>query len=344
MYYACPDCHGRFVGLGVLRKTLERSAVNNLWRSARDGNGKPARPCPVCAAAMTEVTTTGEQLHIDVCVRCHMMWFDGGELDAMPETTAPPPPPEMSPAARAALAIHKVEQIRREAETSQGIEGRAPDSMWKVIPSIFALPVEMDTRFLMRQPLVTWLFGLIALFAFISALPDLSQAIDRWGFSPGMPFRYGGMTMLTFMFMHGSWWQLLLNLYFLLIFGDDVEDYLGHARMMILLVAGGMSGCLFHAAAGVNPVTPLIGASGAISGVLCFYSLLHPHARIGFLIRSIYRVGWIHVSARAAFAGWILIQFLAMHFELQGFENVSAFAHLGGVLVGILMWVKWRDQ
>jgi len=343
VYYGCSTCHGRLVGLGVLRKSIDREAVNFVWRTARDGLGIPSRTCPICAVAMSEVSVRAEPLDVDVCTRCHMVWFDGGELDAMPIISGPPPPPELSPQAKAAIALNKIDHIREQAE-EYGMEARAPDSMWKMIPGLLYLPVEMDSRSLSRWPLVTWGFAALALLFFLMTMDGLSQAIERWGFIPANPLRAGGMTMIFSALLHGGWAHLLGNLYFLLIFGDDVEEYLGTAKMTLLMAVAAMCGCLFHYVVYSDSHVPLIGASGAISGVICFYSLLHPHARIGMLVRYYMHGGWINFSARTAFLLWMLWQFAGTWMQLKGFSNVSALGHLGGVLAGILAWAAWRDQ
>ncbi len=333
------------VGLGVLRKAIDRNAVNGLWRSARDEGGRPSRPCPVCAGAMSEVTSPGEAPPVDVCVRCHMMWFDGGEWDAMPAISPPPSEaPVLSEEARARWAFYKMEQIRREAEFEDGMRGGPPDAWWKWIPALFSLPVEMRTPSLARLPLVTWGFAGVCLLIFFLVGADIGSAASRWGFVPGEAWRWGGMTPLSSLFLHAGWWHLLPNLYFLLVFGDDVEDFLGHARAAMLLAVAGMLGCAAHAAVAPSSLTPLIGASGAISGIICFYSLLHPHARIGLFVRYYFRGEWLQVSARTAFVLWMAIQFFGVYLQREGQSEVSALAHLGGVLAGIGAWMIWRDQ
>lgn len=273
-----------------------------------------------------------------------MVWFDGGEMETMPAITMVTDEATLSPRAKTALAIHQVNMLREQAEREREGEGEAPDEWWKWIPAWFALPVELHARSLLRWPLLTYGMAAAMLLVFALTMQDLRGAIEQWGFVPGHPFRYGGMTMLFSCLLHGGALHLLGNLYFLLIFGDDVEDYLGAPRMAMMLVVAAIAGCLFHTLAGQDSMVPVIGASGAISAVLCFYSLLHPHARIGLLVRYYFRAGWIGFSARTAFVLWILWQFVGVWLQINGFSNVSALAHLGGVLVGILAWGLWRDQ
>jgi len=345
-YHFCSSCHGRLVGLGVLRKSIKKDAVNRVWRIAFDGGGTRARPCPVCAFSMSEVATgnPAAPTPVDVCCKCHMVWFDGGEFETMPKLAIESAVGKLSPKAEAALAYQKINLIREQAERDGQGDGEAPDDWWKWVPAMFSLPVELHTRSLFRRPLVTYFFAALMMLIYLMTLQDPQRAMNHWGFIPGHPFRYGGMTMIISTLLHGGWLHLAGNLYFLLIFGDDVEEYLGPPKLIMMMVVAAMAGCLFHTLSGSLDMVPLIGASGVISAILCFYSLLHPHARIGLLVRYHLRSGWIGFSARTAFVLWILWQLVGMWLQFGGLGQVSAFAHLGGVLVGILAWAVWRDQ
>ena len=91
----------------------------------------------------------------------------------------------------------------------------------------------------------------------------------------------------------------------------------------------------------VHSTAPSIGASGGISGIIAFYALEFPRARLGFLLRYYWRFGWIQIPVWAAFALWILLQFFGVYAQVAGFSNVSALAHLGGTAVGLFFWLIW---
>jgi membrane associated rhomboid family serine protease/Zn-finger nucleic acid-binding protein len=343
LYHTCHTCHGRFVGMGVLRKAIERDAVNRVWRAACDGAGVSSRPCPVCAANMSEVNVGNHVTHVDVCIRCHMVWFDGGEYEVMPPSGIVLPP-ELSEKARAVLAFHKIKQIEAQADYLPDVGESVPDAWWQFIPAIFNMPVEMQTRSLSRWPLVTWGCALLAVIVFILTKDNLPRIVDAWGFIPAYPLRHGGLTLMSSMLLHGSWLHLLVNIYFLMIFSDDVEEYLGPAKLVLLMAFASISGCLFHLAVRPESILPLVGISGVVSAIMCFYTFLHPHARIGILIGRMRNIGWITMSAHTAFVVWMLLQGVGVWIQIEGFSNVSAMAHLGGILVGLFAWHFWRDQ
>ena len=90
--------------------------------------------------------------------------------------------------------------------------------------------------------------------------------------------------------------------------------------------------------------TPSIGASGGISGVIVFYALKYPEARLGFLFRYYWRSQWVQMPAWVALVLWLLMQTFGVFMQLSGFSNVAATAHLGGAAVGFALWCWWRKS
>ncbi len=128
--------------------------------------------------------------------------------------------------------------------------------------------------------------------------------------------------------------HLVGNMYFLLIFGDNVEEFLGRPRFLLLMLLATLLGDCFHLVADPSATTPCIGASGGISGVIVFYALQFPKARLGFLLRFC----WVKMPAYFALVLWLLYQMVLATFQVSGFSRVSALAHLGGATAGFLFW------
>ncbi len=130
VFFGCPLCGGKALGLDVLRRTFARDEINAVWRRAIRSEGSRGTACPSCRNAMIEVSaTSGEQpLRIDVCRLCHFLWFDADELVQL--TPLPPQPaprePELSTEARQALALAQVEMVAQQAERQERVE-RAGD-------------------------------------------------------------------------------------------------------------------------------------------------------------------------------------------------------------------------
>lgn len=136
-------------------------------------------------------------------------------------------------------------------------------------------------------------------------------------------------TLFTNILLHASFAHLLGNMLFLWVFGDNVEDSMGHARFLLFFFICGLAGSLLHTLMYPESEQPLIGASGAISGVIASYLMIYPNVRIWGLAFK-----WIpiHIPAMYALGAWILFQFLSAFIDPQG--NVGWWAHLGGLAAG----------
>ncbi len=139
------------------------------------------------------------------------------------------------------------------------------------------------------------------------------------------------ITILTSMFLHGGWMHLLGNMLFLWVLGDNIEDAMGHKRFTLFYVLCGIAAALAHGLVDTQSETPMIGASGAISGVIGAYLLLHPKAPIHTLV--FYFV--IAIPAWILLSLWIGIQ--VSNVVLGGGGNVAWWAHIGGLIAGIIL-------
>jgi membrane associated rhomboid family serine protease len=157
-------------------------------------------------------------------------------------------------------------------------------------------------------------------------------------------WRSGGVTMLTAFFVHGGWLHLVGNLWFLVVFGDNVEEFLGRARWLLLLGSATVAGMLLHAFGDARSAVPVVGASGGISGLIAFYALRFPRARLGFLLIVRFVPIWLTLPAWGGFALWMLMQVLFLIEQLSGFGRVSALGHLGGVLAGVVAFLVARKR
>jgi membrane associated rhomboid family serine protease len=149
-------------------------------------------------------------------------------------------------------------------------------------------------------------------------------------------------TLLTHMFLHGSWLHIIGNMWFLWIFGDNVEDRLGRFRYLLLYIISGLGAALLQTSVSFvlgGEDVPMVGASGAISGVLGAYLWLFPHARILALVPIFFFLTFMEVPALLFIGLWILIQvingILTLPFAHAG--GVAWFAHIGGFAVGYIL-------
>ena len=146
-----------------------------------------------------------------------------------------------------------------------------------------------------------------------------------------------GFTLLSSMFLHGGWLHLGGNMLYLWIFGNNVEDSMGHVRFLLFYLICGALAALVQAYAAPISNIPMIGASGAVAGILGAYLLLHPRARIlTFIFLGIFWT-FVRLPALIVLGGWIVIQIVNAFGAQPGTGGVAWLAHVGGFLSGILL-------
>ena len=144
-------------------------------------------------------------------------------------------------------------------------------------------------------------------------------------------------SIVTNIFLHGGWSHLLGNMLFLFIFGDNIEDRLGHIRYIIFYLVCGVTASIIWMATALNSPYPAVGASGAISGVLGAYFVLYPRARIKTLMSFGYFIRVTRVPAWVMIGMWFVYQLLLAFIPLN--TGVAYWAHVGGFVVG---WIIAR--
>jgi membrane associated rhomboid family serine protease len=150
------------------------------------------------------------------------------------------------------------------------------------------------------------------------------------------------LTLFTYMFVHADWFHLLTNMLFLWVFGDNVEDAYGHVGYLVFYVFCGVAAGFIHTVMFPNSEMPLIGASGAVSGVLAAYLVLFPRARVWILV--LFRLP-LRLPAALVLIAWIVVQVVSL-FALTDDESVSVawWAHIGGFATGLVVTFLLRSR
>jgi membrane associated rhomboid family serine protease len=145
------------------------------------------------------------------------------------------------------------------------------------------------------------------------------------------------LTVVTSMFLHGGWMHLIGNMWFLYIFGDNVEDRLGHIGYVIFYLLCGVIAALIHALSAPSSYVPTVGASGAIAGVMGSYLLLYPRARVMTLLPFGIFSRIVPVPAVYFLSFWFLLQVVSGVADQPGMGGVAWWAHIGGFAAGLGM-------
>jgi membrane associated rhomboid family serine protease len=143
-------------------------------------------------------------------------------------------------------------------------------------------------------------------------------------------------SFISFMFLHGGFWHLLGNMWSLYIFGDNVEDRLGHLRYLIFYIICGVASGVSHLLLNSNSNVPTIGASGAIAGVMGAYFILHPRAKILTLIPIFFIPYFLEIPAYFFLGFWFLLQFINAAVSAGQAGGVAWWAHIGGFVFGFI--------
>jgi membrane associated rhomboid family serine protease len=200
-------------------------------------------------------------------------------------------------------------------------------------------------------------YGIIALnclifFLELSTGNHLPQLLTIFGFIPARFFALSEthpekivalyLPLLTTMFLHGGWLHLIANMWTLFIFGDNVEDRLGHVSFLFFYLASGIAGSFLHAYLSPHSWVPVVGASGAIAGVMGAYFLLFRRSLVLVFIPFFFLAPIVEVPAYIFLGVWFLLQFFSGAFSVLGPRaaqggGVAFWAHVGGFVAGVCL-------
>lgn len=216
-----------------------------------------------------------------------------------------------------------------------------------------------------RTPVVTWALIVLNVVVFLSYFPSLAASeplltayFDDWALVPDEVMRGEDThTMLTSMFLHGGWMHLIGNMLFLYIFGDNMEDLLGPFGFLAFYLAAGLAAAAGQILAGPTSTIPMVGASGAIAGVMGGYLLFFPRARIDVLVIIFVLIKIFTVPAWIMLGLWFALQLVSgLSMDVHG-GGVAYWAHAGGFAAGVALvlplwlrrggtayWERWHGR
>ena len=202
-----------------------------------------------------------------------------------------------------------------------------------------------------KHPLVTWTLILICfiVFAYQFNLPQRIELsfIYKYAFIPDYLNNYYTvsnltpldplLTLVTSAFLHAGWMHILGNMLYLWIFGDNVEDSMGKFKFFLFYVICAISGSLLQYYSNPSSEIPIVGASGAIAGVLGGYLILYPKANIKVFMWVVIIFRTINIPAWIVLSIWIMVQFFSLSSSSSSGGGVAYFAHIGGFLAGMIL-------
>ncbi len=203
-----------------------------------------------------------------------------------------------------------------------------------------------------NKPLISWSIILVCTIIFLNYVfkQDYTKEMIflSFGMIPALVFGYSELsdslnivpptfTIITSMFLHGGWMHLIGNMTYLYIFGDNIEETLGKIKFIIFYLLTGGCAALAQALLDPSSTIPMVGASGAIAGILGGYLVLFPKAKIKVFFWFLIFFKVIKIRAYIVLGGWILIQFLSFNGSDLNSGGIAYAAHIGGFISGIIL-------
>lgn len=331
--FNCLECRGLWFDGSEVARVIGDAEAAPFRANLGGARSRPTPlPCPRGHAALREVSLElpTDRAEVCGCPDCLGVWM---EPEAIRRIRVHLPRPEVASEARIEGLTLRIDEAQREADEARAVlrEQDLPSTFLFMQAPLAPMEIYSHVR---RRPIVT--YALIASILAVFGLQWITGGLYDLALVPAAFLRgLAPWTIVTSMFLHGDLWHLAGNLYFLAIFGDNVEDRLGRAPYLRLYFLGGLGAALGHIASGPSSDIPMLGASGAISAVMGAYAILFPR-------RTLYMT--LLIVMRRVRAIWYLVLWLAMqfYFALQGAPGVAWWAHIGGVAVGAALALLHR--
>lgn len=288
------------------------------------------RVCPKCSVVMKTFNYAYDSnVFLDKCQNCDGIWAEAGEVKQIARFLKKDPK-VMVIAQDIVKRQQYINELHELADIGNTLRTHAHYSAF--MPKIF-LPLNDDYQ-AEKFPVVNISIILVSVLVFLLQLfvvQDPQAFLSRFGFNVSQIWSIG---LISSTFLHGGIFHILGNMYFLWIFGDNIEDHMGRIRFLVFYIASGIAACFLHASFYNGPNIPLIGASGAISGVMGAYCVLYPQARLQVLVFC--RIIWIPASIYLT--SWFLFQILYSIITLSSnaYYRIAWVAHVGGFIFGML--------
>ena len=347
----CQSCKGIWFDRGelvnIVQELLQREDVaprslhpferSRVQTAKADDQIK--RLCPRCQQQMKSFNYAYDSnIILEKCSNCEGIWADAGEVREVARYLKEDPRARVL--GEALLQMQQEDQTLKDlAELGETLTARNVPPWLLFMPKII-LPLSDDTE-RRRTPLVTVsiiVLNILIFFGQVVLVKDYEAYVQRFGFTPT---HFWSIGLLSSMFIHAGLLHLAGNMFFLWLFGDNVEDRFHRLGYFIFYLCCGMSAILLHTVMNLHTSLPAVGASGAISGIMGAYLVFYPAARIKTFF--IYQV--LQIPAVLYLGTWFLFQLLwGVVTQTSGVTHVAWFTHIGGFVFGALVaWLKKKQ-
>lgn len=352
---------GRMVSYQMMKFFIGENQARELFlRSKSNKTCKVGLDCPSCAKSMKSIfapSWTGGY-KVEVCDRCHVFWLAKNMHPEVPSVndmiieTGDTTVVGQLVDDQAKILIAK-ENIRLNEEFAP------PDDLLSKVAGTIGLPVEIHKR---DDPfgLIGKSLAIIFVCIYFLTMGNEAGVFSALGFYPDDFFKNNCLNLLTAPFLHGDLYHLVFNMYFYLVFANDVEQFLGPLKFLIFIFVSIILGSTFSAFISTSINIPHIGFSGVISSLITFYALQFKDTKVGFAfpifhykllypksgdVYPFFSVRWIRLSIIWVLVWWICKEFILYAFlERNGVSGISHSGHLSGYIAGFILWLCFRKN
>lgn len=317
--YSCTHCSGVFAPTEECIDLLGPLADVDLWRGADWASfGRQSRlKSPKTGQRMEHVVISweGRSVELDRCTQTGGLWFDAGEMKVVSEITQ-------------SLAQEHNGPFSHE-QTKFGV-------LSYLMQLFMFLPMELCNP-VRKRPIVTHLLIVLCCLAFLwqISIDDIEASTRTFALVPEVTQGKHIWGLVTYMFMHGGFIHIFGNMFMLYVFGDNIEDVLGRTRFLLFYLACGVAGAILQVAFQSSTLM-VVGASGAIAGVMGAYLVLFPKVKV----RMVFLFMPFFFKVRYYLLLWIAYNFLGL---MENDDGVALLCHIGGFACGLLLALPYRN-
>lgn len=352
--YFCNKCRGRAVYYENLFQFGNSERAEELLRIDRGGHWAEKRTCPSCEHKMSEIFLNENKhfLVLDICKDCRLFWFDPHEYDSIPKRNFN--------SRRKRLEQLGVEKAKEKlASSDEGDDDAkyshaklisayakhsqiqdAPDNEWRNLITFLGLPMEWEEDRRKKLPWVSWLLVVIVFITSMCSFPSPSMFSENFALAPAKLSLEKSYTLLTHIFIHSNIVHLLSNLYFLKVFGDNLEDIFGEITYIFFIAITAITSGLFYVVLNQGSEIPAVGISGSVAAIMAFYALELSERKLALgYFNVFYGFQYLKIPVLFAYLIWLFFQSISYAYGDPDILRIAYEAHIGGMFMGFILWL-----
>lgn len=328
--YSCKSCESGLISKNLLLNKFSGEFIRNIRNSIISLTLNSSTPynirCPKCNHTMFQFTShfRGTNHPIDFCSNCSLFWLDKVELESILINRNQ----ELNNVRSNIVNLESI-KLEQNLEKDRYRESNSI-AIWQ---RIFGLKLEGEHAYFSKFPITIWIISSILIFLNIKTWMSHSDIL-QFSLIPSDPLKNYGFNLISSFFIHMNPYHLGINIYFLLLFGDRIENEIGKMRILALLFLSAFFASLMDILIRSNSEIPSVGAGGGIAGLLMYFTLAYPNTKISIPVSLDLRFLNFHLSINAHY---ITILWLFLHIIINSYNlNFNIMLNISGSIIGFL--------